>query len=64
MGIRYDTGALVAAEANRVDIWALHRDGLRHEIRPVVPAAVWRKHGAATRSVGSLVCCVTARSSR
>ncbi|RIQ21853.1 twitching motility protein PilT [Jiangella rhizosphaerae] len=46
MGITYDTGALVAAEANRVDIWALHRDALRHEIRPVVPAAVlaqaWR----------------------
>ncbi|SDU18135.1 PIN domain-containing protein [Jiangella alkaliphila] len=46
MGITYDTGALVAAEANRVDIWALHRGALRHEIRPVVPAAVlaqaWR----------------------
>lgn len=46
MGITYDTGALVAAESNRVDIWALHRDALRHEIRPVVPAAVlaqaWR----------------------
>lgn len=46
MGITYDTGALVAAEASRVDIWALHRDALRHEIRPVVPAVVlgqaWR----------------------
>ena len=46
MGITYDTGALVAAEANRVDIWALHRDALRHEIRPIVPVTVlaqaWR----------------------
>ncbi len=46
MGVTYDTGALVAAEAGRVDVWALHRDALRHQVRPVVPAPVlaqaWR----------------------
>jgi hypothetical protein len=46
MGITYDTGALVAAEAGRVGLWALHRDALRHQVRPVVPAPVlaqaWR----------------------
>ena len=46
MGITYDARALLAAEANRVDMWALHRDALRHQVRPVVPAPVlaqaWR----------------------
>jgi hypothetical protein len=46
VGVTYDTGALLAAEANRVDIWALHRDALRHQVRPVVLAPVlaqaWR----------------------
>ena len=46
MGITYDTGALLAAEANRTDMWALHRDALGHQVRPIVPAPVlaqaWR----------------------
>lgn len=46
MGITYDTGALLAAEANRREIWALHARALERGQRPVVPAAVlaqaWR----------------------
>ncbi len=46
MGLTYDTGALIAAEANRRDVWAIHRRALEHGQRPVVPAAVlaqaWR----------------------
>ena len=45
-GVTYDTGALVAAEANRREVWALHTRALRRGIRPVVPAGVlgqaWR----------------------
>jgi len=46
MGITYDTGALLAAEADRRELWALHARTLRRGERPVVPAAVlaqaWR----------------------
>ena len=46
MGLTYDTGALLAAEANRRDLWALHARSLLRGERPVVPAAVlghaWR----------------------
>ena len=42
----YDTGALVAAEAGRRDVWALHLRALQRGQRPVVPAGVlgqaWR----------------------
>jgi hypothetical protein len=45
-GLTYDTGALLAAEANRREIWALHARSLQRGQRPVVPAAVlaqaWR----------------------
>lgn len=45
-GVTYDTGALVAAEANRRELWALHARALRRGVRPVVPAGVlgqaWR----------------------
>lgn len=45
-GLTYDTGALLAAEANRRDVWALHARALQRGHRPVVPAAVlsqaWR----------------------
>ena len=45
-GLTYDTGALLAAEANRRDVWALHARALQRGLRPVVPAAVlaqaWR----------------------
>lgn len=46
MGITYDTGALLAAEANRRELWVLHTRSLLRGERPVVPAAVlaqaWR----------------------
>lgn len=46
MGVTYDTGALLAAEANRRDLWAIHTRSLQRGQRPVVPAAVlgqaWR----------------------
>ena len=45
-GLTYDTGALLAAEAHRRDVWALHARALQRGLRPVVPAAVlsqaWR----------------------
>lgn len=45
-GLTYDTGALLAAEANRREVWALHARALQRGGRPVVPAAVlsqaWR----------------------
>lgn len=45
-GATYDTGALLAAEAGRRDVWALHARLLARGCRPTVPAAVlaqaWR----------------------
>ena len=45
-GITYDTGALIAAERNNRQMWALHRRALERGIRPTVPATVlaqaWR----------------------
>jgi hypothetical protein len=45
-GLTYDTGALLAAEAGRRELWALHNWTLQHGRRPVVPAGVlgqaWR----------------------
>jgi hypothetical protein len=42
----YDTGALLAAERSRRELWALHRTALGRRLRPVVPAGVlaqaWR----------------------
>jgi hypothetical protein len=44
--LTYDTGALLAAEANRRAIWVLHERALLRGQRPVVPAGVlgqaWR----------------------
>jgi predicted nucleic acid-binding protein len=40
VGTTYDTGALLAAEANRREIWALHARSLQRGQRPVVPACV------------------------
>jgi hypothetical protein len=46
MGMTYDTGALLAAESDRRELWALHARSLQRGERPVVPAAVlaqaWR----------------------
>lgn len=45
-GLTYDTGALLAAEAGRRAVWALHARALHRGSRPVVPAGVlaqsWR----------------------
>lgn len=40
-GLTYDAGALIAAEANRADLWALHRRALRHRLGITVPAVVY-----------------------
>jgi hypothetical protein len=44
--LTYDTGALIAAEANRRAIWVLHERAILRGHRPVVPAGVlaqaWR----------------------
>jgi predicted nucleic acid-binding protein len=44
--VTYDTGALLAAEAGRRQLWALHLRALQRGQRPVVPAGVlaqaWR----------------------
>jgi hypothetical protein len=46
MGTTYDTGALLAAEAHRRELWVLHARSLLRGERPVVPAGVlaqaWR----------------------
>ena len=45
-GLTYDTGALLAAEANDRRIWAMHRRALERSHIPTVPAGVlaqaWR----------------------
>jgi hypothetical protein len=45
-GVTYDTGALIAADRDNREMWALHAGYLREEVIPVVPAPVlaqaWR----------------------
>jgi predicted nucleic acid-binding protein len=45
-GVTYDTGALVAADRDNREMWALHAGYLREEVVPMVPAPVlaqaWR----------------------
>jgi len=45
-GVTYDAGALLAAEENRRDVWALHARALQRGVRPVVPVGAlgqaWR----------------------
>ena len=45
-GVTYDAGALVAAERNWREVWAVHRRALERGLRPTVPAGVlgqaWR----------------------
>ena len=45
-GVTYDTGALLAAERNQREVWAVHRRALQRGVRPTVPAGVlaqaWR----------------------
>ena len=46
IGLTYDTGALLAAEARSFDVWTIHEDALKRELMPVVPAVAlaqaWR----------------------
>ena len=55
-GVTYDTGALVAAERNNRQMWALHAGYLAEEVIPTVPAPVlaeaWRggsRHASLSR---------------
>jgi hypothetical protein len=45
-GVTYDTGALIAAERNDRQLWALHRRALERGMVPTIPAGVlgqgWR----------------------
>jgi hypothetical protein len=45
-GVTYDTGALIAADRDSRELWALHAGYLREEVVPSVPAPVlaqaWR----------------------
>jgi len=41
-GVTYDTGALVAAERNNRQMWALHAGYLAEEVIPTVLAQSWR----------------------
>jgi predicted nucleic acid-binding protein len=45
-GLTYDTGALLAAEAGRREVWAIHKRALARKWAPVVPAVAlaqaWR----------------------
>src|SRR5262249_5327458 len=62
--VTYDTGALLAAEAGRRDVWALHLRALQRGQRPVVPAGVLVRHGAAGHSPRCPVSCGAAASRR
>jgi predicted nucleic acid-binding protein len=46
LGLVYDTGALIAAEANDRHLWALHARAMHRGVLPVVPAGcvveAWR----------------------
>ena len=46
LGLVYDTGALIAAEANDRRMWALHSRAIQRGVLPVVPAGcvveAWR----------------------
>lgn len=46
LGLVYDTGALIAAEANDRRLWALHARAMQRGVLPVVPAGcvveAWR----------------------
>ncbi len=57
-GVTYDTGALVAAERNDRQMWALHAGYLAEEVIPTVPAPVlaeaWRG-GARQASLSRLL---------
>ena len=57
-GVTYDAGALVAAERNNRQMWALHAGYLAEEVIPTVPAAVlaeaWRG-GSRQASLGRLL---------
>jgi predicted nucleic acid-binding protein len=60
-GVTYDTGALVAADRNDRQMWALHAGYLREEVVPVVPAPVlaqaWRDGARQARVARILQVC-------
>lgn len=57
LGLVYDTGALIAAEANDRRMWALHARALQRGVLPVIPAGCvvesWR--GGRQPSLGRLL---------
>jgi hypothetical protein len=61
--VTYDTGALVAAERNNRQMWALHAGYLTEEVIPTVPAPVlaeaWRGGSRQASLVRLLRMCAT-----
>jgi len=55
-GVTYDTGALVAAERNNGQMWALHPGYQAEEVIPTVPAAVLAQSWRRGSREGSLSC--------
>jgi predicted nucleic acid-binding protein len=60
-GVTYDTGALIAADRNDREMWALHAGYLREEVVPMVPAPVlaqaWRGGARQARLARLLLMC-------
>jgi hypothetical protein len=60
-GVTYDTGALLAAERNDRQMWALHAGFLSEEVAPTVPAPVlaqaWRGGSRQASLIRLLVPC-------
>jgi predicted nucleic acid-binding protein len=49
--LTYDTGALIAAEASRRSVWALHEAALRRGFVPTVPTVVLAQAWRGSRQV-------------
>ena len=62
-GVTYDTGALIAADRNDRQMWALHAGFLALEISPTVPAPVlaeaWRGGSRQANLARFLALCTT-----
>ena len=63
MPLVYDAGALVAAERRSTRAWTLHREALRSQITPTLPAAVlgqvWRGRPSQAKRSGSALPCTS-----
>lgn len=61
MGVTYDTGALIAADRNDREMWALHLGHLNRDVVPIVPAPVlaeaWRGGGRQANLARLLTAC-------